>query len=68
MIFLGAVHACLRTVFKSGTQLHPPEVSLLLGKQDAMEILEEAGFSCAGYRYGIRDAFIQAELVGRRTS
>lgn len=57
--------ACARS-FKSGTQLHPPEVSLLTGKQDAREILEEAGFSGAGYRYGMRDGFIQAEVVGRK--
>ena len=65
VMFLGAVHFCLRWIFRSRTQLHPPEVSLLTGKRGAREILEEAGFECAGYQYGFRDGFIQAVVVGR---
>jgi dolichol-phosphate mannosyltransferase len=66
VMFLGAAHFCLRWVFKSRTQLHPPEVSLLTGKRYAREILEEAGFECAGYQYGFRDGFIQSVVVGAK--
>ena len=66
VMFLGAVHFCLRRIFKSRTQLHPPEVSLLTGKRCARESLEEAGFECAGYQYGFRDGFIQAVVVGEK--
>jgi hypothetical protein len=65
-MFLRAVHVCLRQVFKSRTELHPPEVSLLAGRSCAREALEEAGFACSGYQYGFRDGFIQAVVVGQR--
>jgi len=66
VLFLGAVHFCLRWIFRSRTQLHPPEVSLLTGKRGAREVLEEAGFECAGYQYGFHDGFIQAVVVGEK--
>ena len=66
VMFLRAVHVCLRQVFKSRTELHPPEVSLLAGRSYAREALEEAGFACSGYQYGFRDGFIQAVVVGQR--
>ena len=66
VVFLGALHFLLRRAFGSHTQLHPPEVSLLSGKHFAREVLCEAGFACAGYRYGIRDGFIQAVVVGEK--
>jgi len=66
VMLLGAVLLCLRAVFKSRTQLHPPEVSLLTGKSYAREILEQAGFECAYFEYGIRDGLIQAVVVGKK--
>jgi dolichol-phosphate mannosyltransferase len=64
VMFLGALHFCMRRIFKSRTQLHPPEVSLLADKSYACSVLEEAGFDCAGYQYGFRDGYIQAVVVG----
>jgi dolichol-phosphate mannosyltransferase len=66
VMFLGALHFCLRAFFRSPAQLHPPEVSLLTGQSCARQVLEEAGFACTGYQYGFRDGFIQAVVVGEK--
>ncbi len=65
VLLLRVWHFCLRRS-GSGTELHPPEVSLLSGQDFARKVLEEAGFKLTGYSYGMRDGFIQAVVMGEK--
>ena len=63
---LKMLRALLRTVFKKDIQFHPDEISLLKGKKDAQEMLQEAGFKMTGYAFSIRDCYVQSVVVGQK--
>jgi SAM-dependent methyltransferase len=66
VMVLGAAHWILRNVFGRRTlQLHPPEVSLTHGRNEAADIFEAANFGFESYTFDIRDLFIQAVVVGK---
>ena len=67
MVLKGA-HFVLRTLRKADQQLHPPEVSLLRGKQQAREFFREAGLKWYSYAFGVRDGFVQAVVIGEKPS
>jgi dolichol-phosphate mannosyltransferase len=46
--------------------LHPAEVSLLSGRDEAELLLKQAGLELSSYTYGARDLFIQAVVVGHK--
>lgn len=45
-------------------RLHPPEISLLKSRDQAREVVEQAGFNLVEYYFGIRDLLVQAVVVG----
>jgi dolichol-phosphate mannosyltransferase len=63
---LKAVHWVLHRVAHSDVQLHPPEISLLRSKAHAARLLAEAGLVLDSYKFGLRDGFVQAVVVGRK--
>jgi SAM-dependent methyltransferase len=66
VLFLHGLHFCLRRIFRRRTELYPPEVSLLAGRRQAREVIEEAGLAWTDYQFGVRDGFIQAVVVGTK--
>jgi dolichol-phosphate mannosyltransferase len=44
--------------------LHPPEISLLESRDQARELVQQAGFNLIEYYFGIRDLLVQAVVVG----
>lgn len=65
---LGAAHWLLNSGSKTRISLHPPEISLLRGRKHAEEILRRAGFSMCSYAFGARDFFVQAVVVGQKST
>jgi SAM-dependent methyltransferase len=45
-------------------RLHPPEISLLESRDQAREMVEQAGFNLVEYYFGMRDLLVQAVIVG----
>jgi dolichol-phosphate mannosyltransferase len=45
-------------------RLHPPEISLLESRDQAREVVEQAGFKLVEYYFGVRDLLVQAVVVG----
>jgi SAM-dependent methyltransferase len=45
-------------------RLHPPEISLLKSRNQARQVVEEAGFNLIEYYFGMRDLLVQAVVVG----
>ena len=45
-------------------RLHPPEISLLESRDQAREVVEQAGFNLIEYYFGLRDLLVQAVVVG----
>lgn len=65
---LHVVHFVMNTVLGKKTRLHPDEITLMTGPGLAKNLLERAGLSLVSYRFGWRDLFVQAVVVGRKTS
>ena len=59
---LKAVHCVLGWFTARPTQLHPPEVSLLMSSREAGEYIRKGGFKLERFSYGARDLFTQAVL------
>jgi len=66
VIVLRMVHWVLSRILRSPLRLHPPEVSLLRSRSHAEEVMAEAGLRCIDYRFGPRDGFVQAIVVGQK--
>jgi len=45
-------------------RLHSPEISLLESRDQARNVVEQAGFNLVEYSFGIRDLLVQAVVVG----
>jgi dolichol-phosphate mannosyltransferase len=45
-------------------RLHPPEISLLESREQAREVVDQAGFNMIEYYFGVRDLLVQAVIVG----
>jgi hypothetical protein len=45
-------------------RLHPPEISLLESRDQAREVVQQAGFNLIEYYFGMRDLLVQAVVVG----
>ncbi len=65
VMVLHAVHFVLRRCFNNQKKLHPAEVSLMSSKSHARAILNGSGFDLLDYRFGLRDLFVQAVIVGK---
>ncbi len=63
---LRAAHFVMEHFFKKTERLHPPEISLLSGREQAEEFLSDAGFSSVKYDFGPKDLFIQAVVTGSK--
>jgi hypothetical protein len=48
----------------SPLRLHSPEISLLESRDQARNVVEQAGFNLVEYSFGIRDLLVQAVVVG----
>ncbi len=68
VMFLNSVHFVLNDLLKQNKRLHPPEVSLIESRQQAEQILSEAGLELDRYTFGPRDLFVQAVVVARRAA
>ena len=64
VIVLKILHFLLNKVLKKDIYFHPPEISLICGKSEATQILENANFSLLNYAFSARDFYIQATVVG----
>ena len=65
---LKAVHFVMNRLLKSEKKLHPAEISHMQSKKHARAILNGSGFDLADYRFGINDLFVQAVIVGKKSS
>jgi len=65
---LKVVHFVMNRVAKSEKKLHPAEISHMHSKQEARNILSGAGFDLEDYEFGINDMFVQAVIVGKKSS
>lgn len=63
---LAAIHWVMRTCFKSNVKLHPDEITHVRSKRQVRRYLAGAGFSLAGFHFGVRDLFTQAVVVGQK--
>ena len=66
---LKLVHRLLNLLRPSGgsqVRLHPAEISLLKSRDQAREIIEQAGFNLVEYYFGARDLLVQAVVVGSK--
>jgi dolichol-phosphate mannosyltransferase len=66
VMFLGAVHWLLHRLHHKEVRLHPPEITLLASRRQAESYLVSAGFNRLEYRFGPRDFFVQAVVVGQK--
>jgi ubiquinone/menaquinone biosynthesis C-methylase UbiE len=64
VLVLGLWHRFSEWFSSRSEPLHPPEVSLLLGKKHAVEYLSQSGFDLSDYSFGPSDFFVQAVVVG----
>ena len=55
---------CFRRQGGAQVRLHPPEISLLQSRDQAREVVEQAGFNLVEYYFGVRDLLVQAVVVG----
>ncbi len=63
---LRLVHRLLGLFRPSGgsqVRLHPAEISLLKSRDQAREVIEQAGFNLVEYYFGVRDLLVQAVVV-----
>jgi ubiquinone/menaquinone biosynthesis C-methylase UbiE len=63
VMVLGTAHWVLNRVMKRRVQLHPPEVSLITGKEQAQQYARHAGLDLISYSFGPCDGFVQAVIV-----
>ncbi|MCY3020075.1 MAG: glycosyltransferase [Planctomycetota bacterium] len=68
VLVIKALNLILRTFFGRKEALHPPEISLLKGRQEAAAFLQSAGLEMCAYDFGIRDGCVQAVIVGRKAA
>lgn len=63
---LGALHYLLNDVLGKNVRMHPDEITLISGREQACGLLNQGGFALSGYDIGWRDLFVQAVVVGVR--
>ena len=66
VLVLRLIHRVLNLFHGKGEEvrLHPPEISLLQSREQAREMVEQAGFNLVEYYFGMRDFLVQAVVVG----
>ena len=64
VMVLRVVHFVMHSFSKNDKQLHPPEITHMRSKGCARDILGGSGFELLDYRFGLRDFFVQAVVVG----
>lgn len=67
VITLKAVHALRRKVAGADSDLHPPEISLMPGKDWAEALLSGLGLEMVEYSFGPNDLFVQAVIAARKS-
>jgi dolichol-phosphate mannosyltransferase len=65
---LRAVHLVMSRLMKNEKKLHPSEISHVQSRKHARAMLNGSGFDLADYRFGINDLFVQAVIVGKKSS
>jgi dolichol-phosphate mannosyltransferase len=53
----------LKFITKHEYHFHPPELTLIRGKEHAVDVLAQAGFKLKSYNFNIVDGFVQARIV-----
>lgn len=61
---LKVIHFVLNDLMKKEVSLHPPEISRLQSRNQAVDLLRRSGFALKDYVFGPRDAFTYVVLVG----
>lgn len=67
VIFLKFVHKILNLLSKKRIALHPPEITYMSSRQQAINILQQNGFTLLEYSFSPSDLFTQAIIVGKKT-
>lgn len=60
---LGAWHRLLNASGRHAVELHPPEVSLIRSRQEAVELIQLGGWRVLSYSVSASDLYIQAVIV-----
>lgn len=68
VLFLKLVHWFLNDLLKKDVHLHPAEISHVRSRAHAEQVLNRSGFNLIDYEFGPRDGFVQAVVVGQKTS
>ncbi|MEK6940131.1 MAG: methyltransferase domain-containing protein [Nanoarchaeota archaeon] len=64
---LDALHFILNTILRRKVRLHPPELTRIKSKRQALETLQKAGFSVVDYYFGPKDFFTQVVIVAKKS-
>lgn len=67
VIFLKFVHKILNLFSKNRVALHPPEITYMSSRQQAVNTLQKNGFTLVEYSFSLSDLFTQAIVVGKKT-
>ena len=68
VIFLRFVHFVLNDVLKKNITLHPAEITRVRSRSQVRAYLAQAGFALTEYRFGLRDLFTYAVVVGTKSA
>jgi hypothetical protein len=60
---LGAWHRLLNKGGRNSVELHPPEVSLIRSRQEAVKLIQLGGWRVLSYSVSASDLYIQAVIV-----
>lgn len=64
--FLKFVHFFLHRILKKNVKLHPDEITRLLSRDHAQDLLEKSRFQMTDYYFGIRDFFTHSVVIGKK--
>ncbi len=62
---LKAAHFALNNLLKKNIKLHPDEITRILSKRHAEQMIEKAGFRMTRYEFGLRDFFTHSIVVAQ---
>lgn len=66
VIVLKQVHKILHKISDEKIQLHPPEITYIVSKEQTINWLESSGFALDQFYFGIRDFFTYQVIVAKK--
>jgi dolichol-phosphate mannosyltransferase len=67
VLVLRVIHFVMRRFYNNHKPLHPAEITHMRSKGYARGLLNQSGFDLLDYRFGLRDFFVQAVVVGKKS-